>query len=254
VTKPIDERLREGARVLWVCPHPDDEFLSGALLVRAAMHHGAPVHILVLTRGDGGDNAINAPDLPAARTSEMQTVADRIGASLELHSFFNAPLPASSFPPRHKLFERWKEQGDPVGVVQNAVRTFRPDIVLTFEPTFGATGHPEHQLTSRITTYAIAGLDRPDDPRPDVFYALRKNWLFALMRQTDPGPVDEWFDGTLPCADTGRTCHEVLVDLLQLHRTQGKDMGAYKKFARFFRKLGLRRVDPASAPLPDEPA
>lgn len=250
----IDARLASGARLLWVCAHPDDEFLTGGLLARAAIHHGAPVHIVVLTRGEGGSNHIDAPDLAAARKTEMEAVAAKLGVTVEIHDFYNAGLPASSFPPREEILRRWRDHGDPDGIIEDAIRRFDPDLVITFEPTFGATGHPEHQLVSRLTTAAAARVAADGGPTPEVYYALRKHWFFRLLNQTDPGPVDGWFDGGMPCGNTGRTCQQMLVELTYLHRTQEKDMGMFRRFSPFFRKLGLRRADPANAPAPEEPA
>lgn len=248
----IDSRLADGARLMWVCAHPDDEFLTGALLARAGIHHKTPVHIVVMTRGGGGSNAIGTDDLPATRVKEMTAVADAMNASVEIHDFWNAPLPASSFPSGPEIHKKWQETGDPIGIIEEAVRTFKPDIVVTFEPTFGATGHPEHTLTSRLTTTACARVAAAGGPAPDVAYALRRHWLFRLMRQADPGPVQEWFDGGLPCGDTGLSCQDTMANLTRKHETQAKDMEAYRKFSRFFRPLGIRYVDPAHAPSPDE--
>lgn len=239
---------------MWVCAHPDDEFLTGALLARAGIHYGGPVHIVVMTRGEGGANHIGAADLGATRVREMEAVAEQLGATLEVHDFFNAPLPMSSFPKRHELHERWRSQGDPQGVIEAAIEDFVPDIVVTFEPTYGATGHPEHQLTSRLTTAAAAAVARREGPTPEVLYGLRRHWFFRLLRQADPGPVEGWFDGSLPCGDTGHSCIETLIELTRLHQTQHQDLAAYRRFGKLFTRLGLRSVDPATAPRPDEPA
>lgn len=256
--RDFDKRLAEKPRILWVCAHPDDEFLTGALLVRARHVHDCAVHIVVMTSGEGGSNAIDAADLPATRRTEMEAVAEQMGASLELHSFYNAPLPVSSFPARHELFAKWQDEGDPEGVIAAAIERFAPDVVLTFDPNYGATDHPEHQLTSRLTTAAIRtlGVD------VEVYYALRRHWLFRLLRQADPGPVDAWFDGGLAPVPTGvdhgtfsraGTSIGYLVELTKLHRTQDADLAPFRKFSRLFRRLGLRRADPANAPRPEEP-
>lgn len=258
MARDFDQRLQSKPRVLWVCAHPDDEFLTGALLVRARLFHGCAVHIVVMTSGEGGSNAIDADDLPATRRAEMNAVAEQIGATVEIHSFYNAPLPVSSFPARHELYAKWQDEGDPEGTIREAITRFEPDLILTFEPTYGATDHPEHQLTSRLTTAAVqlAGSEA------EVFYALRRHWLFRLMKQADPGPVDEWFDGNLPPAPadvdhgafTARgTSQAYLVELTRLHATQAADLEPFRKFSSLFQRLGLRQADPASAPRPADP-
>ncbi len=255
MTADFDQRLKNQPRILWVAAHPDDEFLSGALLVRARLYHDCPVHIVIMTSGDGGSNAVDSADLPATRKAEMQAVADQIGATVETHNFFNAPLPVSSFPARHELYNRWQDGGDPEGVIRNAIDRFKPDIILTFEPTYGATNHPEHQLTSRLTTAAAAA----SDTGAPVFYCLRRHWFFRLLGQADPGPVEEWFDGALPplasgdhgAYSAGGTCQAYLVELTRLHASQAADLKPFRKFSRLFRKLGLRQADLSNAPRPD---
>ena len=247
----IEGILATSPRVLWVCAHPDDEFLSGALLARAGITYGCAVHILVLTRGGGGGNATQSEDLPATRSMEMQAVAERLGASVELHDFWNAPLPVSSFPSRKEILRRWRDQGDPLGVVAATLKRFAPDLVLTFEPTFGATGHPEHQLASRLTTTAVRAMDAADAPL--VLYALRRHWIFRMMRQADPGPVDGWFEGSLPWGEGAQSCQELLVELTRLHATQNRDLAPFRRFARLFERLALRRVDVEQAPSLDTP-
>lgn len=258
MARDFDQRLAEQPRILWVCAHPDDEFLTGALLVRAHHFHGCAVHIVVMTSGEGGSNAIDAEDLADTRRAEMSEVAEQMGATVEIHAFYNAPLPVSSFPARHELCAKWQDDGDPEGVIRAAIERFRPDVILTFEPTYGATNHPEHQLTSRLTTAAA----RTSGSEAEVYYALRRHWLFRLLRQADPGPVDAWFDGELTAVPRGTshgeftrdgTAQGYLVELTRLHRTQDADLAPFRKFAGLFRRLGLRRVDPATAPRPEDP-
>ena len=258
MSRDFDQRLQTKPRLMWVCAHPDDEFLTGALLVRARLFHGCAVHIVVMTSGEGGSNAIGATDLPATRRAEMQAVADQIGATVEIHRFYNAPLPVSSFPARHELYAKWQDEGDPEGVIRDAIDAFDPGLIVTFEPTYGATDHPEHQLTSRLTTAAAALASS----EAEVFYALRRHWLFRLLGQADPGPVDEWFDGALAPVHSGvdhgvftarGTSQGYLVELTRLHATQDEDLRPFRKFAFLFRRLGLRRADPASAPKPESP-
>lgn len=251
---PIDQVLAEGARVMWVAAHPDDEFLSGALLARATQHHGVPVRVVLLTRGGGG--AGQAEDggaaLSAERTREMEAVAERFGFELALADYWNAPLPMSSFPKRPDLWARWREQGDPVAWIAEQVREFRPDVLLTFEPTHGATGHPEHQLASRATIAAARlAAEGPEGWRvPRTYYLLKRHWLFRLFRDADPGPVTQVFDGHLPCDAAGTRSLDFLAEATRLHATQAKDMGAFRRFRRLFRRLGLRRVDPFSEDVP----
>lgn len=251
---PVDAFLRQGVRVMWCAPHPDDECFAGSLLARAGLYHGNPLYFLVLTHGEGGECGLKRgchPDLATVRGEEMRRVARLYRATLQHEHFYNAPLPVSSFPARHEIYEIWKRQRDPVHLVAEAIRRFRPGLLLTFDPDWGATGHPEHQLTSRVATAAvqvaaderadIAGL--PAHRVERTYYLLNRYWLLVLIGRGDPGPVTETFDATLPC--TYRTsCLDFMVRATRAHRTQHADMGTVRAHRGAFATLCMRQVDP----------
>jgi LmbE family N-acetylglucosaminyl deacetylase len=243
-----DALLADGAGVLWCAAHPDDEFLFGTLLCRATLHHRRPVRAVILTRGDGGESAIDLAGEPlgTVRAREMAAVAELLRLDLELHDLWNAPLPASTFPTVEALWQRWSADGDPVQLVTRAILDARPAIVLTFGPEHGATGHPEHRLAARITTAAVRAAAAEGHRVERLYYVLKHHWLWRLFLDADPGPYDEVFDGSLPATPT-RSCIEQLCDATMLHRTQGRDMSAFRRFRRLFTRVALRRVD-ADAP------
>ena len=251
---PVDAFLAKGARVMWIAAHPDDEVWCGSLLARASIHHGNPLYMLILTHGEGGECLRKEgckPDLATVRREEMHEVAARYHATLQLERFWNAPLPVESFPKRHKIFERWRKQGDPVLVVARAVRKFRPDLVLTLSPVGGATGHPEHQLASRVATAGIRLAARADvaigQLKPHyvarTYYLVNRIWLYKLLGRADPGHVSERFDATLPCTRT-MNCLRFAVEASKLHRTQERDMSQMRSFRSVFARLSLRWIDP----------
>ena len=262
---PVDALLAKGARVMWIAAHPDDESWCGTLLARASIHYGNPLSMLVLTRGDGGECCLKEgckPDLATVRGQEMRAVAARYRAALQHERFWSAPLPVESFPKRHKIFDLWRRQRDPVEVVARAVRKFRPDLVLTFDPDVGATGHPEHQLASRVATAGIrlaARADlRLDALRPHhvarTYYVVNRIWLYRLIGRADPGHVSERFDATLPCTRT-MSCLRFMTEATRLHRTQDNDMSMVRNFRSLFSRVNLRWIDPYQVTKePSEPA
>lgn len=252
-TVPVDELLRRGARTMWIAAHPDDELFAGALLARSSLVHGNPTFLLVLTHGDGGECGAAegcGPSLGKFREKELQQAAAYYRAGLEHRWFFNAPLPVSSFPSPEELLARWNRQGDPLGVVTAAIRRFKPDLILTFEPTHGATGHPEHQVAARLAT---AGVRQAADPRlslPNLpphrvgrlYYLLARYWPLRLVGKADPGPVTEQWDAEQPCGD-GKTCLERMLRGIDFHRSQVRDMDKVRRFRGAFRTVSLRQVD-----------
>lgn len=258
--------LADGARVLWVAAHPDDESMAGALLARSSLIHGNPLHLLVLTHGEGGLDAKTGQrpdDLAQRRAAEMAEVAGLYRATLHMERYWNAPLPAESFPPRHEIGRRWLDQGRPAHVIAETIRSFRPDVLLTFAPVYGATGHPEHQLASRFATAAVRhaadpayGLRQEPHRVPHVYYVLNRYGVLRLFGMgTDPLPYTEALSVLDRCPD-GRTCAEVMAANTRPHVTQNKDMSAVRALARVIRAQYVRRIDPLTDPTPDplEPA
>ncbi|MBN2497000.1 MAG: PIG-L family deacetylase [Deltaproteobacteria bacterium] len=250
---PVDAYLRSGARTLWVAPHPDDELFAGALLARASIHYGLPLRMLVLTRGGGGECGLGrgcSPDLAAVRTGEMRRAADLYRAELQQEDLFNAPLPVESFPSPEEILARWRSQTDPVRLIASAIRRFRPDLLLTFDPHWGATGHPEHQLTARLCVEAVR---LAADPKTEIeglpahrtgriYFLQNRYWLLALVGRADPGPVTETWDARLPCGE--QSCLDFMLRATRYHRSQHRDMARVHAHRSAFETLHLRQVDP----------
>jgi LmbE family N-acetylglucosaminyl deacetylase len=261
---PIDAFLQQGARTMWIAAHPDDECFAGTILARSRLFYGNPLYMLVFTQGDGGECCRPEgcePDLKSVRRGEMERVARLYGAELQLEPYFNASLPVSSFPKRHEIYKLWQAHREPLEVTTEAIRRFRPDLILTFTPDKGATGHPEHQLASRIATTSIrlaadpgvqcGGL--PTHRVTRTYNLVAKFWLLNMLGQGDPGPVTEVFDGTLPAVD-GLSCVDFMAYATELHRTQANDMGTVRRLRTAFNSLSLRQTDPFTEIfLPDEP-
>ena len=134
-------------RVLGVFAHPDDEvFCAGGTLAQYAAA-GAEIMVVSVTQGEAGQiqdgRAATRQTLGPVRAQELYRACEVLGV-------------------QHTLCLNY---GD--GALQNAdsealtrhitqiIRTFRPDLVITFGPD-GAYGHPDHIAISGITTQAFA--------------------------------------------------------------------------------------------------
>jgi LmbE family N-acetylglucosaminyl deacetylase len=246
------------ARIMWVGAHPDDETLASSVLARACISLGRPCYFFVMNHGQGGECLLREgchPDTGSVRGREMKLVAAAYGATLEHHNFYNAPLPVSSFPPRHELGKKWIEQHDPADWVSQAILQFKPTVLITFDPDHGFTGHPEHQLASR---FALEAVRRSADQHRvgAVYYVLNRYWPMRMLGGGDDREPTELFDTHVPCDAKGRTCLDVALSITRAHRTQAGDMGRVRTFRPQFGNLYLRRVDPfdsADAPPPLAP-
>ena len=250
----LDELVEAGAAVMWVGAHPDDESLVGAIFAKAGPTLGNRLYFFVINHGDGGECCLPEgcdPDLATVRGREMKEIASLYHAELQHEHYFNAPLPVESFPARHELAAMWQADGDPAAKIAKAIREFKPDILLTFDPDNGFTGHPEHQLTSRLATLAVrmaADEEIEIDSLPtfrveNTYYALNKYWIYRMFGKADKCPVSETFDGKQACVG-GEKCRNVMAEFTRAHRTQDKDMGMVRKVKWMLDKVYLYRVDP----------
>ncbi len=260
----IEKLLLDGARVMWVAAHPDDETMVGSILLRSSLMYRNPLYMLVLTEGEGGECCRQEgclPDLRTVRQKEMKIAAELYRAELQHESYFNASLPVESFPSRPELARIWQRKKDPTIVIAQAIRKFRPDLIFTFCPHNGFTGHPEHQVASRFTTAGVrlaadasATLDgTPAHRVSHVYYGLNKYWPFKLLGRTDPLPVTETWDATLE-ARNGWECRHVMARFSKAHRSQDRDMSTIRALVGMLDEVYLHRTDPFSVILdPYEP-
>ena len=250
----INAILAKGARVMWVAAHPDDEALVGAIMAKSSLYYKNPLYFMVLTQGEGGECCLPEgckPDLPTIRKTEMARVAKLYRAELQQESYFNASLPVSSFPKRHEMAQIWTDHKEPGMLIARAIRKFRPNLLFSFAPINGFTGHPEHQLASRFATQGIrlaadaaVELEGLTPHKVDyTYYGLNKSGLYSLLGRADPGAVTEVWDARQHCIN-GYSCRDVVARFSRAHQTQDRDMGNLRHMARMFSKVYLQRDDP----------
>jgi len=181
----------------------------------------------------------------------MRQVANLYGAVLRQESFFNASLPMASFPRRHEIAARWAAQGNAVHVIAESIRFFKPDIVVTFAPIFGYTGHPEHQLTAR---FALSGIREAASPLGNypcpphkvshMYYLLNRYWFMKIWgRGYDLFPWTEAWD-LHGRSVQGEFISDIMIQNALIHRSQRHDMKIAQKLAVVMRNIYLYRVDP----------
>jgi len=137
-------------RLLAVYAHPDDEtFCAGGTLAKYAAA-GADIMVVSMTQGEAGQirnaQAATRRTLGQTRAQELQRACQELGVQHALCLNYGDG----------KLQEL--EQRTLVGKVTEILRTFRPDVVLTFGED-GAYGHPDHIAVGAATdaAFALAG-------------------------------------------------------------------------------------------------
>jgi LmbE family N-acetylglucosaminyl deacetylase len=144
------------ASVLCVVAHPDDEtMLCGGTLARLAAR-GVAVHLLSLTRGEGGEAGepplCTRAELGRFREREMGCAAEKLGASSLTFLGYLDP----EVGPNDTLFAPKADFDVLVGQIAEAVRQQQPDVVL-MHGSNGEYGHPAHKLAHAAARQVVSG-------------------------------------------------------------------------------------------------
>lgn len=208
-TKSEPEGWETPQTILVVLAHPDDpEFFCGATIARW-VHFGHTVHYCLLTRGDKGvrENAVDPRELGLTREVEQRGAADVLGVKELVFLDFEDGYLVPDLAARK--------------AVTRAIRQFKPDIVVSCDPTFifgeNNINHPDHRAAGQIVVDAI-------------FPAVGNAMYFPDLiteEGIDPVPVREvWLSVTgSPNTTVDVTQYwEMKIAALHCHKTQIADM------------------------------
>ncbi len=145
------KRLNNTKRVMHIAAHPDDE--DSGLLAYLARGENARTVYLSLTRGDGGQNVIGPElfePLGIIRTEELLQARTLDGAEQLFTRAFDFGFSKTLAETRAK----WDEEKVKCDVVR-AIRSFRPQVVISRFSGTPNDGHGHHQFSGYLTPIAI---------------------------------------------------------------------------------------------------
>ena len=145
------QRLQTTASVLHTGAHPDDE--DSALVAYNARRDHARTAYLSLTRGSGGQNIIGTEQsdlLGIIRTEELLQARRLDGAE----QLFTRAVDYGFSKYREESARLWNEDVVLADMVR-AIRTFRPDVVVSTWTGTAADGHGHHQFSGYLTPIAV---------------------------------------------------------------------------------------------------
>ena len=145
------QRLQTTASVLHTGAHPDDE--DSALVAYNARRDHARTAYLSLTRGSGGQNIIGTEQsdlLGIIRTEELLQARRLDGAE----QLFTRAVDYGFSKYREEAARLWKEEIVLADMVR-AIRTFRPDVMVSTWTGTAADGHGHHQFAGYLTPLAV---------------------------------------------------------------------------------------------------
>jgi LmbE family N-acetylglucosaminyl deacetylase len=134
--------------VMWIGAHPDDELLLAPLLGRTCA--AADCTFLVMTRGENGACKLagGCGDLGALRSAEMQSAAASLHARVTQWSYAYTMTDVDA---------TWSagDRAALVAQIADAVAGEHADVVYTFDPAHGSTGHPAHRAIGQLVLDAL---------------------------------------------------------------------------------------------------
>ncbi len=226
--------------VLSFFAHPDDEtMLCGGTLALLA-RQGARVHILIATRGEGGEMGdpplTTRENLGLVRESELNCAAKALGAELHVMDYVDPVIgPGDEMFPFTDDVERLTVQ------IVDAIQHFSADAIISHGVN-GEYGHPAHKLAYRAVERAMQVLGDqaplfytvqgsfPDHPYPklanedtqahlvmDITPVLEQKVEAAMCHATQHALFIRFWS-----EEAGRilTVPEVIMQLESLHRVQ----------------------------------
>jgi LmbE family N-acetylglucosaminyl deacetylase len=220
----VDRHDDQPLRVLVVLAHPDDpEFFCGGTVARWASE-GREVHYCLLTRGDKGadEPGVDPVALAETREREQRAAASVLGvANVDFLNYEDGNLVA--------------DLGTRKAVVR-VIRSVRPDIVVTCDPTnvYGQfVNHVDHRVAGQVTLDAVWPAARSALYFPDL-YQEEGLEPFKVHELYIAGPVH-------PNTSVDVTAFmEQKLKALMEHRSQVDDIDALTE------RLRARMLDPES--------
>ncbi len=202
-------------RLLCVTAHPDDEAgaFGGTLLLYA--ERGVETSVVCMTAGTAARNrgtANSNEELAALRRAEFAASCKVLNVSQgEVLDYPDGGLD------RVSLYSA-------VGELVSRIRSLRPQVMLTFGPDGGLTGHIDHAMAGTFATLAFEWAGRPDrypeqlqqglaPHRAQKLYYLAADFVLADRQPISPLPVTARIE-------VGKERSEKKTQAFQQHTTQ----------------------------------
>jgi len=139
--------------VLAVLAHPDDEISVTGLLLRAGVRDGAVTRSITATRGEAGTplpQVSRIEDLGTIRHAELLKNGYAIGLTAQdVWDYPDGGLADADF-------EVYVER------LMDRMRVWQPELIVTFWPESGFSGHSDHRTAGRAATEAVRRLREHD--------------------------------------------------------------------------------------------
>ena len=237
-------RLQTAGSALYIAAHPDDE--NTALLAWLTHVKGVRTAYLSMTRGDGGQNLLGqelGPALGVIRTQELLAARRMDGAEQR----FTRAVDFGFSKNADETLAFWGKDSVLADVVW-AIRSFRPDVILTRFPPDSTAGHGHHWASAILAGEAFTAAADPkrfpeqlDQVQP--WQAKRLVWNAFFAGRTPPDST--WLVVDVGAYDPllGRSMSELAGLSRSNHKSQG--FGAPERRGSLLNYLAPRAGAPA---------
>jgi len=177
--------LRKLPRVgsfMYICAHPDDE--NNALYTKLGRGEGFRTGLLTLTRGEGGQNELGPELFQALGVLRTEELASMHRYDLAEQFFSRAFEFGYSFSVE-ETFQKWGRE-EIIEDIVRALRTFRPTVVLTMNPS-GTGGGQHHQASAQLAAEAYRLAGDPTQYPDQLAEGLRPWRALRLFQSKSPG-------------------------------------------------------------------
>ncbi|HEY6352746.1 MAG TPA: NEW3 domain-containing protein [Candidatus Angelobacter sp.] len=152
-------KLRTTARIMHTVAHPDDE--DGGMMTQEARGNGAAVMLFTVNRGEGGQNkfgAETADDLGILRTLELLQADKYYGVEQRFSRVVDFGFSKTA----EETFNKWHGHDIALGDMVFAIRTFRPDVLISRFSGTPRDNHGHHQAAGILTQEAFRAAADPN--------------------------------------------------------------------------------------------
>jgi LmbE family N-acetylglucosaminyl deacetylase len=213
-------------RLMVVTAHPDDEASSFGGSLRLYHERGVETCIICLTPGQAATHrggARSDQELAAARREEFAAACKILKVSRgTVLDYPDGQL--------HRL-----DLQRVVSDLMLRIREFRPQVLLTFDPAGGATGHTDHTMASVFATLAFHWAGRsnrfPDQLSGSVAAHRAQKLYYASSNSVLPGRQPVTVAPATANIDIGNYL-ETKIEAFRAHASQRPLWGLFEKYER----------------------
>ena len=219
--------------LMYIGPHPDDEFYAAPLLGHYCVDQGWSCTFVVATEGEGGNCGLPQgcqPDLATVRRAEMQASAAIFGATLHHLDLGDngkyEPYPGDV----EEVLALWVNRAggaeELVALFAHRIATAAPDVLYVMDPRHGHYCHPSHRALGEVVLQAVAELgEAAPETRLLAGRGVSGPGEFGFVPFVAEDPTLQHFDATTLSPALSAESWLFVLRVLQAHASQFPQAG-----------------------------